>query len=117
LLVNTQQSADTDVPGSTFLVERYLPTAAISGLAESVARVAIVCAESDGGRSQVRYLQSTYLPSEDTCFCLFQADSSDAVRAVNAAGQFALDRITAAVVVFNRIDMRSDDVNVQGDPQ
>ena len=116
--MNTQQqSAKTDVPASTFLVERYLPTAAISGLAESVARVAIACAQSDGGRSQVRYLQSTYLPSEDTCFCLFQADSSDAVRAVNAAGQFALDRITAAVVMFSRVDTRSIEANVQGDPQ
>lgn len=115
--MNTPQSAAADVPGSTFLVERYLPTAASSGLAESVARVAIVCAQSDGGHSQVRYLQSTYLPSEDTCFCLFQADSSDAVRAVNAAGQFAFDRITAAVVMFTRIDTRSIDANAQGDPQ
>jgi Protein of unknown function (DUF4242) len=114
--VKSQQSSDADVPDSTFLVERYLPTAAISGLAASVARVAIACDQSRDGHAQVRYLQSTYLPAEDTCFCLFQADSSDAVRAVNAAGQFALDRITAAVVMFSRIDSRSTDTNVQGDP-
>lgn len=115
--MKTQQSPDVDVPGSTFLVERYLPTAASSGLADSVARVVIACAQSGDSHAQVHYLQSTYLPAEDTCFCLFQADSSDAVRAVNIAGHFALDRITAAVVMFSRIDARSADTNVQGDSQ
>jgi hypothetical protein len=115
--VKTQQSPAVDVPESTFLVERYLPTAASSGLADSVARVVIACAQSNGSHAQVRYLQSTYLPAEDTCFCLFQADSSDAVRAVNIAGEFALDRITAAVVIFSRIESRSADTHVQGEPQ
>lgn len=115
--MKTQHSAPVEAAESTFLVERYLPTAAISGLADSVARVVIACAESGGNHAQVRYLQSTYLPAEDTCFCLFQADSSDAVRAVNVAGDFALDRITAAVVMFSRIDSRSAHTNVQGEPQ
>jgi Protein of unknown function (DUF4242) len=115
--VTSQQSSDGDAPESTFLVERYLPSAAISGLADSVRRVAVACAQSGAGHLQVRYLQSTYLPAEDTCFCLFQAVSLDAVRAVNADGQFALDRITAAVVMFSQIEFRSADTNVQGEPQ
>jgi hypothetical protein len=49
----------------------------------------------------VQYLHSAYLPTEDTCFCLFRAPSSDAVRAVNSEGQFALDRITDAVLLFS----------------
>lgn len=107
---------DADLPAPTFLVERYLPSAALSGLADSVARVAFICARDGTG---VHYLQSTYLPSEDTCFCLFQAASPDAVRAVNDAGHFAVDRITAAVVMFNGADssFRSDDTSPQGEHQ
>ncbi len=90
--------------GSVFLVERYLPPKAAGDLAASVARAARLCALSDAPDSaaaaQVQYLHSTYLPSEDTCFCLFRASTADAVRALNEAAEFALDRITAAVQFF-----------------
>ena len=90
--------------GSVFLVERYLPPEAATGLAASVARAARLCALSEGhepvAAAQVEYLHSTYLPSEDTCFCLFRASTADAVRALNEAAEFALDRITAAVQLF-----------------
>jgi hypothetical protein len=84
---------------SAFLVERYLPASAVETLATSVAHVARLCAGQTGGTG-VRYLQSIYVPAEDTCFCLFQARSSDAVHAVNEAGHFALDRITEAVLLI-----------------
>ena len=117
--MNTTRATDADVPETTFLVERYLPTAALSGLADSVARVALICADSVHDGTAVHYLQSTYLPTEDTCFCLFQAPSPDAVRAVNAAGHFAVDRITAAVVMLNGADSSSlrIDTGSQGDHQ
>jgi Protein of unknown function (DUF4242) len=81
-----------------YLVERYLAVAAADGLPAAVARVASACAASG---DQVHYLHSTYLPSEDTCFCLFEAVSTEAVRAVNAAAGFAIDRITGALVMFD----------------
>jgi hypothetical protein len=86
---------------SAFLVERYLPASAADALAASVARVARLCADSDRTGRGVQYLHSAYLPTEDTCFCLFRAPSSDAVRAVNGEGHFALDRITDAVLLFS----------------
>ena len=87
-------------PGSTaFLVERYLPEAAAGGLPDSVARVASRCADPADGGSGVQYLHSAYLPSEDTCFCLFRATSADAVRRVNGEAGFAFDRITIAIVL------------------
>jgi Protein of unknown function (DUF4242) len=85
-----------DLDGAGFLVERYLSPSHLDGLAESIARVVALCADGSG----VRYLHSAYLPTEDTCFCLFLAPSSDAVRAVNREANFALDRITNAVVLF-----------------
>lgn len=71
----------------------------MGNLATSVAHVARICSERAGGVA-VRYLQSIYVPTEDTCFCVFQALSSDAVHAVNDAGQFSLDRITEAVLLI-----------------
>jgi hypothetical protein len=70
----------------TYLVERYLSPAAALDLATSTARVALLCAGAGGDTTAVRYLYSAYLPAEDTCFCLFRAPSSDAVRAVNNRG-------------------------------
>jgi hypothetical protein len=87
------------VPTGTYLVERYLTAAAAEALPDAVARVAGACAGS--GLGHVRYLHSTYLPSEDTCFCVFQAASADAVRAVNAEADFVVDRITDARVMFD----------------
>jgi Protein of unknown function (DUF4242) len=95
---------DTVNPESThsaFLVERYLSASATSGLADSVARVARLCTDSGTSGSAVQYLQSTYLPGEDTCFCVFRARSADAVRAINSQAEFALDRITEAVLLFS----------------
>lgn len=84
---------------TAFVVERYLPHQASGTLAESVARVAALCAESAARGSGVQYLQSVYLPSEDTCFCVFLAPSADAVRQVNGDGEFAFDRITTAMLL------------------
>ena len=86
--------------GSVYLVERYLPPSAAKGLALCVARTARLCAASGASASAVQYLHSTYLPSEDTCFCVFRAGTADAVRAVNARAEFALDRITDAVALL-----------------
>ena len=83
----------------TYLVERYLAATPAGELLDSVTRVAAACGDSGDGEQQVHYLQSTYLPSEDTCFCVFQAASQEAVRAVNATAGFAVDRITTAVVL------------------
>jgi Protein of unknown function (DUF4242) len=80
-------------PQLTFLVERYLPVGDVDGLARAVDRVASACADE----SAVRYLQSTFVPGDDTCFCVFLAPSIEAVRAVNEAGGFPVDRISAAI--------------------
>jgi hypothetical protein len=91
----------TDPDRSAFLVERYLPPAAADALAASIARVALLCAETSRSDLGVQYLQSAYLPSEDTCFCLFRGPSHDAVRQVNSEANFALDRITNAVLLLS----------------
>ena len=100
--MTTQRLRDPDGPSPVFLVERYLPPAAAENLADSVSGTAQLCTLSaeSGSADKVQYLHSAYLPAEDTCFCLFQAATADAVRALNDEADFALDRITAAVLLY-----------------
>ena len=94
--MNRPQHHRPDLHPDAFLVERYLSPAAAVDLAASTARLALVC---DSRR--VRYLLSAYLPTEDTCFCLFQAASAGAVQAVNEQAHFAYDRIVNAVLMLD----------------
>ncbi|MEP7021635.1 MAG: nickel-binding protein [Pseudonocardiales bacterium] len=98
--MDIQRALEPDGSSSAFLVERYLPATAAGSLAESVSRVARICADQDSDSGAVRYVQSMYLPDEDICFCVFRAPSSDAVRAVNDAAHFRLDRVTKAVLMI-----------------
>jgi len=90
-------------PGSettAFLVERYVSPAAAGSLNASVARLASLCEDTSHSGLGVQYVQSAYLAAEDTCFCLFRGPSSEAVRKVNVEADFALDRITVAVLLL-----------------
>lgn len=89
-----------DSDRTAFLVERYVPASAANGLAASVARVAALCTDPVDAARGVQYLHSAYLPSEDTCFCVFSAASADAVRKVNGEAGFAFDRITDSIVLL-----------------
>ena len=87
---------------SLFLVERYLPPTEAEHLLGSVTRAARLCARSteSNAEAHIHYLASAYLPTEDTCFCLFRAATADAVRALNAEAEFTFDRITAGVLLL-----------------
>ena len=85
---------------TAFLVERYILPSEVNALAASVARVARLCADLSPEGHRVEYLHSVYLPTEDTCFCLFLAPSPDRVRVVNDDAGVALDRLTDAVLLF-----------------
>ena len=85
-----------------FLVERYLSPTAAEQLLASVARTARLCERSVQSQSDtpIEYLHSAYLPSEETCFCLFRASTADAVRSLNAEAGFAFERITPGWLLF-----------------
>lgn len=109
---------DPDEAAPVFLVERYLPPAAAGDLAASVSRVAHLCALSaePGTAAKVQYLYSAYLPSDDTCFCLFGAATADAVHALNNQSGFAVDRITAAVLLYPTSRSPGPDSTTPGHP-
>jgi hypothetical protein len=86
-------------PTSVYLVERYLSARDTADLAAAVTRLTRACRATVGSHMPVRYLHSTVVAGDDTCFCLFQAGSSDAVMAVNVAARFGFDRISNAELI------------------
>ena len=72
-----------------YLVERYLPDRDRAWLESALARIPT-------DRREVTYLGSTYLPSDDSCFCRFEASTADDVRDVNEAAGVPFARIVVA---------------------
>jgi hypothetical protein len=72
------------------MVERYLPGVTARDVEQAVRRTesAIVASGDD-----VTYLRSTFVPSEQSVFCLFEAPSADAIREINLRAGFRVDRI------------------------
>jgi hypothetical protein len=76
-----------------YMVERYLPGVTVCQLDDASARLAAAARELTARGVEVRYLGSTFIPEEESCFCRFEAaDANDVRRACEQAG-VALARI------------------------
>jgi hypothetical protein len=79
-----------------YMVDRSVP--GLDGEAlEGAQRAAIETTERFRGEGKaVRYIRSTFVPSEDHLMCLFEAQSADLVREVNEAAGLPFSRIMEA---------------------
>ena len=80
-----------------FLVELYVSRSDAETV-EGVAHCASVTAEElsrEGAR--VRYVCSIFVPEDETCFCLFEAESVESVREAVERAAIPFDRIAEAV--------------------
>jgi hypothetical protein len=73
----------------TYLVERYVPGRDRVWLENALARLV-------GVRCGVAHLSSWYVPSDESCFCTFDAPDAERVRLVNEAARVPFARITEA---------------------
>ena len=70
-----------------YMVERYLPGVTASQVDDANARLAAAADELAAHGVGVRYLGSTFVPEEESCFCRFEsADADDVRRACEQAG-------------------------------
>lgn len=76
-----------------YMVERHLPGLTPEQLTTAAARAKSVTAEMTRQGKPVRYLRSTFLPSEEKAFCLFEAPTPERVREANELAQIPLQRI------------------------
>jgi hypothetical protein len=81
------------------LVERYFSGVTPHRLNQLALETHAVTAREAGRNIGVRYLGSTAVPDDETCFCLFVADSMSAVERVNRRLLVPSVRIAAALIV------------------
>jgi Nickel responsive protein SCO4226-like len=81
------------------LVERYFSAVTPHRLAELAFQTRAVAAREAAHGVRVAYVGSAAVPDEETCFCLFVADSMSAVERVNRHLLVPSVRIAEALVV------------------
>jgi hypothetical protein len=81
---------------ATFVVETYLSRHAPSDLDATIGRVVSATGELTANGNRVRFLRSIFIPDDETCLLVFDAESEDTVAL--AARRAGLDpaRIAAA---------------------
>jgi hypothetical protein len=76
-----------------YMVEQYLPGITAAQLAEA-SRVLAAAAQALAAQGvEVRYLGSTFIPEEESCFCKFQSAGVGQVRRACAQAGVAFARI------------------------
>jgi hypothetical protein len=80
-----------------FLVELYVSRTEPLAAEQGAARARLVAEQLTREGTPVRCLRSIFVPEDETCFYLYEADSADDVRvAVERAG-LPFERVAAAV--------------------
>lgn len=70
-----------------FLVECYASAVPPEGVRRSAARAHAAAEELAHEGTPIRYVRAIFVPADETCFFLYEADSADVVReAVRRAG-------------------------------
>lgn len=75
-----------------FVVERFLPGMTPEALAALV--------RDQQGLGGVAYLHSTYVPADETCFCLVEAGSEQEVKEANTRARLPFERVVEAMHVL-----------------
>ena len=82
----------------SYLVELYLPRSQAGEVAAIALRARTAAAEVAAGGTAVRYVRTTLVPDDETCFHLFEAESQVVVEEVCLRAALGRIRIVAAVV-------------------
>jgi hypothetical protein len=83
----------------TFMVERYLPGIGYGAFAEAVQRAVSAAAAATEQGATVRYLGSTFVPEEESCFCRFEGPDAEAVREANRRAGLPFWRVVDALLI------------------
>jgi len=81
----------------SYLVETYLPHSRAAEAREAGRRARAAAAELAREGTPIRYVRTTFLPDDETCFHLFEASSADAVAEVSRRAELGHGRIVPAI--------------------
>ena len=80
-----------------FLVELYLSRSDEAAVQRDAERARVAAEQVNGEGMPVRYVRSIFVPDDETCFHLFEADSPEAVDEAMRRAGFVGARVTRAV--------------------
>lgn len=80
-----------------FVVERYLPGTSLDEVSRELEGVRAAAAVLSTKAVFVRHLSSIFVPEEESCTCLFEASSPDAVGEANSRASFDFARVIQGV--------------------
>jgi hypothetical protein len=80
-----------------YLVELYLPRRDKSALADAAMRARAVSDQLASEGKYVRYVQTIFVPVDEVCFHLFEAESAEAVARAAERASISSARIVGAV--------------------
>jgi hypothetical protein len=76
-----------------FLVELYVSCTESNGVERRVERAQRAAVELSAAGTPVRFVRSIFVPVDETCLFLFEADSIDAVRETAHRAELAFDHV------------------------
>ena len=80
-----------------YLVELYVPRDARATVTNGVIRARDAAEQLTREGTPVRYLRSLFVPEDETCFHLYDADSADAVRDTLHRAQLDFEHVAEAI--------------------
>jgi hypothetical protein len=80
-----------------YLVELYLPGAARDCHEETTARARAAAAAMRRAGTDVRFVRSIFLPGDETCFHVYEADSAATVGEASRRAGIEFERVVDAV--------------------
>ncbi len=80
-----------------YMVERHLPGITTDQLSAAASRAKSTTAQMTEEGTPVRYLRSTFVPSEEKCYCLFEGPSADVVEQANKRADIPYERVVEAM--------------------
>ena len=81
-----------------FVIEVYVPRPQQRAVAREAERLRELAEQLSTDRTEVRYLRSLYIPEDETCFFVFEADSAITVERLAARSGLAGPRVAQADV-------------------
>jgi hypothetical protein len=99
-----------------YLVELYQPRSGAGTLRVATERLAASAAELTGEGTPVRYLDTIFLPGDETCLHLLEAPCEADVRAVAERAAIEVDRVVLAEQLHPREESRTGSSETEGSP-
>ena len=79
-----------------YLLELYISRGDPTTVADAAQRARAAAGEVSAEGSSVRYVRAIFVPEDETCFCLYEADSVETVREAAQRAALPFERITEA---------------------